>query len=98
MLGCREANIPTSQHPNIPTLLLLLFLTACVTVPAGPPREPNDREWSLLTTDYAWIENLRKAQAPLPANASRKQMIETTLANLEKIRPTLEAFMNKATE
>lgn len=84
--------------PRRPTLLLILAITACVSVPPGPPTEPNDREWTLLAADYAWIESLRKAQTPLPPNASRKQMIEITLANLEKIRPSLEAFNVKVSE
>ena len=83
--------------PRLLTLLLITALCACATAPTGPPTEPNDGEWNLLAADYAWIESLRKAQTPLPANASRKQMIEVTLANLQKIEPTLEAFTTKAT-
>jgi len=79
-------------------LLTLAILTACTSLPPGPPTEPNDREWNLLAADYAWIESLRKAQVPMPPNASRKQMIETTLANLEKIRPSLDAFNVKLSE
>src|SRR5947208_11047599 len=64
-----------------------LLLAACATT-SGPPTEPNDREWGLLATDYASIESMRKAQAPVPPGASRKQMIEITLANLQKIEPS----------
>jgi tetratricopeptide (TPR) repeat protein len=82
-------------------LLLLLFATtllaACTTV-SGPPTEPNDREWNLITADYAWIETLRKAQPPLPPNASRKQMIELDLENHRKIDDVYTTFMAKVGE
>ena len=81
--------------------LLLLSVTAllaaCTTV-TGPPTEPNDREWNLLTADYAWIETLRKAQPVPPPNASRKQMIEMELENHHKVDDVLATFMAKVTE
>jgi len=82
--------------------LLLLFLAtallaACATV-TGPPAEPNDREWNLLTADYAWIETLRKAQPAASPNASRKQMIEIDLENHRKIDDVYSTFMSKVTE
>src|SRR3954469_14728005 len=76
---------------------LLILLTACSTA-QGPATQPNDKEWTLLAADYAWIESLRKAQVPAPTDASRKQMIEVTLANLQKIQGPLDAFMGKVTE
>src|SRR5262245_31492966 len=102
-LGCWDVRMisvifPTSQRPNILTVFVLLLLTACATTPSGPPTEPNDREWNLIGADYAWIESLRKAQAPFPPNASRKQMIEISLANLQKIEPTLNTFIGKVSE
>ena len=82
-------------------LLLVLsaiaLFAACTTV-TGPPTEPNDREWNLLTADYAWIETLRKAQPPAPPNASRKQMIEIDLENHRKIDDVYQTFMAKLTE
>jgi tetratricopeptide (TPR) repeat protein len=78
-------------------LLLILLLASCATSP-GPPTEPNDREWGLLAADYTWIESLRKGQAAPPPNASRKQMIEITLANLQKIEPALNSFIAKTSE
>jgi tetratricopeptide (TPR) repeat protein len=83
--------------PRLLALALILALAACAT-PQGPLTQPNDREWNLIAADYAWIESLRKAQAPLPPNASRKQMIEITLANLQKMEPSLNAFTAKVTE
>src|SRR5438552_18872279 len=83
--------------PRLLLVILALILTACTTT-QGPPTQPNDREWTLLGADYAWIESLRKAQQPAPPNASRKQMIEVTLANLQKIEPPLNAFTAKVTE
>src|SRR5204863_1344692 len=79
-------------------LLPVFLLAACASLPLGPPTQPNDREWNLLATDYAWIESLRKAQPAPPVGASRKQMIEMTLANLQKIEPALNAFLGKVTE
>lgn len=82
-------------------LLLVLLATAlsvaCSTV-SGPSTEPNDREWNLLTADYAWIETLRKAQPVPPPGASRKQMIETNLENHRKLDDVLATFMGKVTE
>ncbi len=82
-------------------LLLLLSVTtllaACATV-SGPPTEPNDREWNLITADYAWIETLRKAQPQPPPNASRKQMIELDLENHRKIDDVYTTFMGKLSE
>jgi len=81
-------------------LLLPLFATAlfvaCAT--SGPPTQANDREWNLITADYEWLQTLRKAQ-PVPGpTASRKEMIEITLKNHEKITPTYDAFLAKTTE
>src|SRR5438105_2992332 len=83
--------------PRSPIILSLLLLAACATT-QGPPTEPNDREWNVLGGDYASIESLRKALPAPPANASRKQMIEITLANLQRIEPQLNAFIAKASE
>ncbi|HKS25276.1 MAG TPA: hypothetical protein VJZ76_20945 [Thermoanaerobaculia bacterium] len=78
-------------------LIATALLAACTTV-TGPPTEPNDREWNLLTADYAWIETLRKAQPAPPPNASRKQMIEIDLENHRKVDDVLSTFMTKLTE
>jgi len=84
--------------PRLLTAALALLLAACASAPSGPPTQPNDREWGLLSADYAWIESLRKGQQAPPANASRKQMIEITLANLQRIEPALNTFIAKTTE
>jgi tetratricopeptide (TPR) repeat protein len=78
-------------------LTLTLLLAACLS-PAGPPTQPNDREWSLLSADYAWIETLRKAQAVPPANAPRKAQIESAVENHRKIEPIYVSFMDKLHE
>src|SRR6185436_16324961 len=78
-------------------LLIVLFLAACTSV-SGPPTEPNDREWNLITADYAWIETLRKAQPAPPPSASRKQMIDIDLENHRKIDDVYQTFMAKVTE
>jgi tetratricopeptide (TPR) repeat protein len=80
----------------LPSLTLLLLLSACVST--APPTQPNDREWGQLTADYQWIETLRKAQPKAASNASRKQMIETALSNLEKLQPVYDAFAAKVEE
>ena len=74
-------------------LTLLLLTVACA--PAGPPAGPNDREWSLLTADYQWLETVRKAQRQPAANAPRKERIEILLDNHKKLEPTYVAFMDK---
>jgi hypothetical protein len=83
-----------------PAVLLsaLVFLAACATAPPGPPTQPNDAEWRVLSDDYAGIEAVRKAQPQPPANASRKQTIELALANLQKIEPQMNAFMARVNE
>lgn len=77
-------------------LLLLLFLTACAT--PGPPNKPNDREWTLLMSDYQWIQTLRAAQKAAPPGSSRKQEIELALDNIRKIEPTYQTFTDKVHE
>ena len=78
--------------------LLVTLLIAAACAPAGPPTQPNDREWSLLTADYQWIQTLRAAQKPVPANATRKQQIEIVLENQQKLAATYQAFIDKLTE
>ena len=78
------------------SLFALLLLIACA--PAGPPTTPNDREWSLLMADHQWIQTLRAAQKPIPANATRKQQIEIVLENQQKLLPTYQAFLDKVDE
>ena len=75
--------------------LLILLLAAVACTPAGPPTGPNDREWSLLTADYQWLETVRKAQTQPPATATRKQRIEMLLENHRKLEPTYVAFIDK---
>jgi tetratricopeptide (TPR) repeat protein len=77
-------------------VVVSVLLAACVS--SAPPKEPNDREWNVLATDYAWIEQLRKAQPVLPVTASRKQMIETSLENHRKIETVYVAFTDKLKE
>lgn len=84
--------------PRFLALLLLALTLAAACATPGPPTEPNDREWNLLSADYAWIETLRKAQPVPPPTASRKQMIETDLENHKKIEPVLTAFLTKLDE
>lgn len=73
-----------------------MFLVACA--PAGPPTAPNDREWTLLSADYQWIQTLRAAQKPIPANATRKQQIEITLETLEKLTGPNNALLGRVEE
>jgi hypothetical protein len=77
-------------------LLVALLLVSCVS--SGPPTQPNDREWNLLTADYAWIETMRKAQPVPPPNASRKTMLEVAVENHRKLEMTYLPFMDKLKE
>ncbi len=80
------------------SLIIVASLLATAAIAAGPPAQPNDREWGLIGTDYAWIETLRKAQPLPPANASRKQMLETVLDNQKKLEPVYVPFMDRVRE
>ncbi|MBK5258778.1 MAG: hypothetical protein JJE51_04235 [Thermoanaerobaculia bacterium] len=73
-----------------------VFLTSCA--PAGPPNKPNDREWTLISSDYQWIQTLRAAQRPPEPNAPRKQQIEAMLENHRRIESTYVAFVDKVRE
>ena len=77
-------------------LAVLLIAAACAT--AGPPTKPNDREWNNLMADYRWIEALRAAAKQPPANATRKQEIETALENYRSLEPALNSFVDKLRE
>jgi len=76
-------------------LALVLLAAACAS---GPPTQPNDREWSQILNDDAWIESVRKAQPAPPADAPRKQQIEMTLETHKKLEPTYVAFIDKVRE
>ena len=76
-------------------LTLTAILGLAFFLHAAPSTRPNDREWSSISNDYAWLESLRKAQvAPSPA-APRKQQIQAMLANLQKIEPSYTALLDK---
>ena len=79
-------------------LFALFLFTACATQPSGPPTTPNDREWSLLTADYQWLQTLRASQKPIPANATRKQQIEIVLENQQKMAQAYQGFLDKVDE
>jgi tetratricopeptide (TPR) repeat protein len=76
--------------------LLLFALIACV--PAGPPTAPNDREWSLITADYQWIQTMRASQKQPALSATRKEQIELLLDNHKKIEQMYVAFVDKTRE
>lgn len=77
---------------------LLLFSLACTVAPTGPPTQPNDAEWSLVTKDYQWIQTLRDAQKKPLASASRKEQIEMLLDNHKKLEAPYIAFVDKTRE
>jgi len=76
-------------------MLAGVLLASCAS---SLPTRPNDREWKLLTADYAWIQTLRDAQPSPPPNASRKQMIETELENHRKLEKVYAPFLDKLKE
>jgi tetratricopeptide (TPR) repeat protein len=65
---------------------------------AGPPTQPNDNEWGILSAEYLRIDTLRKAQPLPPANASRKQMLELVLENQKRLEPVYVPFLDKVKE
>jgi tetratricopeptide (TPR) repeat protein len=79
-------------------VLLIALTTAFACAPAGPATQPNDREWTLLTADYQWLETVRSSQKKPAATATRKERIELSLENLKKLEPTYNAFMDKLHE
>ena len=84
---------------NPSALLLLVLLTvACAVAPSGPPTEPNEAEWSVISRDYQWIQTLRDAQKKPAPSATRKEQIEILLDNHKKLEPTYVAFIDKTRE
>ncbi|HYM60557.1 MAG TPA: hypothetical protein VEZ11_06655 [Thermoanaerobaculia bacterium] len=82
--------MPRPIAPFLITVTLLLL----ITTPALPA-QPNEREWTLLSADYEWINTLRKAQVVPPPSAPRKQQIEALLENHRKIETVYVNFMDK---
>jgi hypothetical protein len=80
------------------SLSLLALFAALACAPVGPVTQPNDREWTLLTADYQWLETVRAGQKKPPPTATRKERIEIVLDNLQKLEPTYNAFMDKVHE
>lgn len=79
-------------------LLVSLLFVSYACAPAGPPTQPNDREWSLITADYQWIQTIRAAQKQPAPNAPRKEQIEILLDNHKKIEALYVAFIDKIRE
>jgi tetratricopeptide (TPR) repeat protein len=77
------------------TLVSALILVSLACAPAGPPTAPSDREWSLLTADYQWLETVRNAQKQPAVTAPRKERIEATLENMKRLEPTYQPFVDK---
>lgn len=84
--------------PRTLARFVLIFLVTAAAYAAGPPTQPNDKEWSALSADYVWIDSLRKAQPLPPANASRRQMLELVLDNQRKLEPTIVPILDKIRE
>lgn len=91
-------NSEFTTAPMKPLALISLLLFAACTTVTGPATEPNDREWNLITADYAWLESVRKAQPQPQPGMSRKQQIEVALEAHRKIKPTLDTFTTKLDE
>ena len=82
------------RRPSL--LLAALVLASCVS--SALPTQPNEREWNLLSADYAWIETMRKAQPVAPPTATRKAMLEAAVENHRKLETTYLPFMDKVKE
>jgi len=83
-----------SLRSLVPLLLVVLF--ACAET--GPVTVPNDREWSLISADYQWIQTLRAAQKQPSTAPTRKEQIEIALENLSKLEQPYNAFTAKISE
>lgn len=81
---------------KLSALLVFFVLVACAA--SGPPTRPNEREWTVLTADYKWIETLRTSRKAPPPTASRKEQIEHLLETHRKMEPAYVAFMDKLRE
>jgi hypothetical protein len=75
---------------------LLLFTLACA--PAGPPTQPNDAEWSLISKDYQWILSQRDTPKKPGATPTRKEQIEALLETHRKLEPAYVVFIDKTRE
>src|SRR4028119_476442 len=82
----------------LPTFVLGFLLTLVACAPAGPVTTPNDREWSLITADYQWIQTIRASQKQAPPTATRKEQIELLLDNHKKLEQMYVAFVDKTRE
>jgi len=78
--------------------LLVLLTLALACTPPGPPTQPNDAEWSVLSKDYQWIQTLRDAQKKPLASTPRQEQIELELENLKKLQPTYDPFIDRVHE
>jgi tetratricopeptide (TPR) repeat protein len=77
-------------------IALSLLFAACAT--PRPPTQPNESEWSRLSTEYALIDTQRNAQLVPPPSAPRKQIIEAMLENHRKLEPAYLPFMETLKE
>ncbi|MEA2238374.1 MAG: hypothetical protein QOC81_3098 [Thermoanaerobaculia bacterium] len=82
---------------SVSAILITAFLTTQLLA-AGLPTQPNDREWGVLSAEYLRIDALRRAQPLPPANASRKQMLETVLDNQKKLEPVSVPLLDRVKE
>ncbi len=74
---------------------LLLILAAATCAPAGPAKGASDREWTQISADYQWLESVRKSQPKPSPYASRQEQIETILANLKRLEPSYDPFLER---
>jgi len=77
--------------------LLALVLLALACAPAGPPTQPNDAEWSVISKDYQRILTLRDTPKK-PGVQTRKEQIELLLETHRKMEPACVAFIDKTRE
>ena len=78
--------------------LFALLLLALACAPAGPPTQPNDAEWSVLSKEYQWILTLRDSAPKPAASQTRKDQIEALIESHQKAQPAYVAFIDKTRE
>lgn len=78
------------------SLLLIVMLAGCVS--AGPPTEPNEREWQSLLTEYRNVQAARAAYPVARGEAPRRERLEVALNSLRQSEAASNGFLDRLNE